>query len=120
DRDARNRFERAVDRHSIGMTREGRRPPVTARHVAQAHGLPLQPRYDLRPYPIDRLGIKARFGQRQPEIVEGLVAMILEGAQGAAKIVASGTEAEFDRLALEPVMEGLGVERARSFVEQAR
>ena len=65
------------------------------------------------------VGIEARLGQREPQVVEGLVAVVLERAQRAAQIVAAGAEAELDRLALEPLLEGLGVEGAGALVEQA-
>ena len=64
-------------------------------------------------------GVEARLGEREAQRVEGLVAVLLERAQGAAEIVAAGAEAELDRLALEPVVEGRGIERAGAFVEQA-
>ncbi len=110
DGDVRNRFERAVDRPAVGMIGEGRRPPLAARHVVRAHGLAPQPRHDLRAHALDRVGVEARLGQGEPQQVEGFVAVLLERAQGAAEIVAAGAEAQLDRLALEPVVEGLAVE----------
>jgi hypothetical protein len=46
--------------------------------------------------------------------------VLLEHPQRAAEIVSARAEAELDRVALEPVMEGRGVVRSGAFVEQAR
>ena len=102
------------------MAGERRCPPVAARHVVGADHLAPQPRHDLRAHALDRVSVEARLGQRKPQIVERFVAVLGKRAQGAAQIVASGAEAELDRLAFEPVVEGIGIEGAGAVVEQAR
>src|SRR6266404_1089133 len=79
-----------------------------------------QPRDDLRAHALDRRSVEARLGEREPQIVEGFVAVFGECAQGAAQIVASGAEAELDRLALQPVVKGIGIEGPGAVVEQTR
>ena len=56
--------------------------------------------------------------ERQPQIVERLVAILRQRAQRAVDVVAVGAVRELDRLAIEPVVEGFGIELARAFVEQ--
>jgi len=120
DGDRRHGFERAAHRLAVGMAGERRCPPVAARHVVGADHLAPQPRHDLRAHALDRVSVEARLGQRKPQIVERFVAVLGKRAQGAAQIVASGAEAELDRLAFEPVVEGIGIEGAGAVVEQAR
>ena len=119
DRDARHRFERPVDRHAIGMTRERGGPPVTARQVVRTHAVAAQPRHDLRADALHRFAIETRLGHGQPQVIEGFVAVVLEGLQGAAQIIASGAEVELDRFGLEARVERRRVERTGSLVEQA-
>ena len=57
-------------------------------------------------------------GQRQPQILERLVAIFRQRAQRAAQRVTVGAEIQLDRLALEPFVEGLGIEVADAVVER--
>ena len=68
---------------------------------------------------LDRRRVEARLAEREPQSVERFVAVFAERAQTAAQIVASDAEAHLDRLALEPVVERIGIERPGAFVEQA-
>ena len=45
--------------------------------------------------------------KREPQQVERLVAVFLQRAQRAAEVIAAGVEAELDRFALQPIVEGL-------------
>jgi hypothetical protein len=92
---------------------------VPARQVVRAHGIALQPGQDLCARAFHRVRIEPRLGQRQPQIVEGLVAIVLEGPQSAAQKVTPRPEVELDGLALEPVLEGRGIVRPGALVEQA-
>ena len=56
--------------------------------------------------------------QREPQQIERLVLVFLERAQRAADMFAAGLEVHLDRLALERLVEGLGVELAGTLVEQ--
>jgi hypothetical protein len=100
--------------------RERRCPPTAVCHVVRAQRLAPQPRHDLRALALHRRGVEARLAQREPQIIERLVAVVLERTHRAAQIVASGAEAHLDRLAFEPVVERGGVVRAGALVEQAR
>src|SRR6516165_10732553 len=101
------------------MPRKGARPPVSARNVVGTGSLPLQPGHYLGAHALDRLGIKARLGQRKAKILEGFVAAFVERAQRAAQLVAPRLEADFDRAALEPIMEFHCVKGAGALIEQA-
>src|SRR6516164_2116437 len=52
-----------------------------------------QARHDLRTLALHRRGVEARLAQREPQIIERLVAVVLERTHRAAQIVASGAEA---------------------------
>ncbi len=71
-----------------------------------------------RAHALDRGAVEARLGQREPEQVERLVLVLGQRPQGAADIVAGRAQLQLDRLALQPVLEGGGVEIAGAFVER--
>ena len=54
------------------------------------------------------------------EQVERLVLVLRQRPQGAADIIAGRAQLQLDRLALQPVLEGVGVEIAGAFVERLR
>ena len=108
------------DRPAIGMAGKGDLPPALAGDIGGARRGAAQRRENLRAVELDVVGIEARRGQRQPQILERLVAIFRQRAQRAAQRVAVGAEIQLDRLALEPFVEGLGIEVAGAFVEQSR
>ena len=59
-----------------------------------------------------------RRGQRRPQQIKGLVLVVAQHAQAAAEGIAAGAEGQLDGAAVEPLMERLGVEIARAFVEE--
>src|SRR5688572_25119247 len=74
---------------------------------------------DLRPDPLDRLGIETRAGQRQFEETRRLVAIGGKGRQRAGETVEASTEGKLDRIFVELGLEGLAVEVAGTLVEKA-
>ncbi len=56
--------------------------------------------------------------QRHPQQVEGLVLVIFQHAQRAAEIVARRSETQIDGAAFETFVEGLGIQIARTFIDQ--
>ena len=76
-------------------------------------------REHLRADALDVGRVETRRGQRQVQEVEGLVLVVLEHPQRAAEIIPGRREAELDGAALEALVEGLGIEIAGAFIEQA-
>src|SRR4029077_13135586 len=62
--------------------------------------------------------IEPRRGQREPQIVERLIAILRQRAKRALNVVAVGAEGELDRLAIEPFVEGFGIKLAGALIEQ--
>src|ERR1700730_12939110 len=100
------------------MIRERGRPPVAACNIARAYRAAPEPLHDLRANAFHRFAVEARLRKRKPEIIERLLAVLLERAQGAAQRIAPGTEAELDGFALEAVMEGHCIKRTCAFIQQ--
>ena len=63
--------------------------------------------------------VEARRVDREAQQFAGAVEMARQRLHPAADVVALGMEGEFDRLLVERLLEGLVVEIARAFVEQA-
>ena len=101
------------------MVREQGGEQPAAGHSLRIFLVPAQTGFDLGADPADRLGIEARLGQRQPEQLEGSIAMFGLRLEGAAEVVAVGVEAEADGQLVEPSLEGLAVQITGAFVEQA-
>ena len=118
--DGGHRFERAAHRPAIGMARKGGRPPALGRHLVGARGLAAQPRHDLLADAIHVDGVEMRFGEPEPQQLGRLVQMGGQRAHRAGGLVAVGREAELDRLRRDALMERLGIEVARAFVDQRR
>ena len=58
--------------------------------------------------------------QRKAQKLESLIAILGEGLERAAEIIAIGIEMQIDRQVFELLVEGNGIVRARAFVEHAR
>src|SRR5271165_1525372 len=101
------------------MSRKGGRPPISARNIVGTDGLASQPGHYLGAHALHRLGIEARLGKGEAEVVKCFVAVFLERAQCAAQMIAPREKAEFDGAAFEPIMEFHGVEGAGALIEQA-
>ena len=76
--------------------------------------------HDLRADAVDRRLVEARRGHRQPEQVECLVLMLRKHAHRPVDAVAGLAEAHFGAGVVEAGLEGVAVEVARAFIEQAR
>ena len=109
-----------LDRPAVGMAGERGFPPA---RLAMSVGLVVcapQHRHDLRAVELDVGRIEARRGERQPQIVEASSRFSVSvrsepriWSRPARKLSSIG-------LALEPLVEGLGIEIAGAFVEQRR
>ncbi len=100
------------------MAGKGHVPPALVGDIAGARRGAAQRRENLRAIELDVVGIEARGGQGEPQILERLVAIFRQCAQCAAQRVTVGAEIQLDRLALEPFMERLGIELADAVVER--
>ncbi len=116
--DARHRFQRALAFAAIGVAGKGGAPPTAAGETVRIGGIAPQARQLLPAHALDRIGIEARLGQRQVQKIEGLVAVLVEGAQRAAEIIAADPEAEVDGVVFQPLVIGLAVEVAGALVDQ--
>ncbi len=118
DRDGRYAVEVAVGLPAIGMIAEGDFEELAARQRGRVRGFAAQARDDLGADALNIGGVEMRRGQRAPQEVEGLVLVVAQHAQAAAEGVAGGAEGELDGAAVEPFVEGLGIEIAGAFVEE--
>ncbi len=100
------------------MTLESGFPPAPVGDIARAGRLAAQRRENLCPINLDIRRIEAGRGQRQPQQIEGVVAILHKRAQRAADLIAIGRKVHLNGFAFEPVREGLGIEPARALVEQ--
>ena len=116
--DARHRFQRALALAAVRMAGERGLPPAAAGETVGIGGVAPQRRQHLPAHALDRVGIEARRAQRQPQQIEGFVAVLVERAQRAVKIVAPDLETELDGVVFQPLVEGLAVEIAGALVEQ--
>src|SRR3546814_13243724 len=76
-----------------------RRPPRSTRtgHPLSLHdALPIYPRQDLAADALDGGGVEARHGERGADQVERRLAVLRQGAQGAAEGIEAGIEAEIE------------------------
>jgi len=69
--------------------------------------LALELRDELGADALDGRSVEPRRIEREPKQIEGLVLVLLEGAQSAANRFAAGVEAEFNGLVLEALLEGV-------------
>src|SRR5262249_25426846 len=118
-RDACHRFQSAAPRAPMGVIRKRRRPPRPAADVVRTGRLALEPRDELRADALDGRSVEPRRIDREPKQLEGFVLVLLEGTQRAANRFSAGIEAEFNGLALEALLEDLGVNIAGAFIERA-
>ena len=100
------------------MARKGRLPPAAASEIIGVRDVAPQDRQFLFANPLDGLGVETRLGQREPQQLEGLVAMFVQRAQRAVKCVAANLKADLDCVVFQPLMKGLAVQLAGAFVEQ--
>ena len=118
--DVRDGFERAVAAAPVGMVGEGGLPPACGwRCCSGWWSRAAAPAIIWARTRSTASASKRGSVERQPQQVEGFVAVLVQHAQRAAEIVAAGAEAQLDRVLLEPLLERLGVEVAGAFVEQA-
>ncbi len=110
--------ERTARRAAIGMIAERQFQKLVVGVPARIGRLPAQRRGQLRAHPFDIGGLKARLGQRQPQQVERLVAVLGQHAQRAAEVIAGRAERQFDRAALHALMEAARVEIAGALIDQ--
>src|SRR5688572_24792228 len=68
---------------------------------------------------LHRLGIEARRAEREPQQLRRLAAIVAQEARAAGEIVEPGREAELDAAIRHAFLEGLRIDVARAFVEQA-
>ncbi len=115
--DALHGIERAKRLAPVRMVGEGDLPPAAAGETAGIGDLAPQRRHFLAAHALQRIGIEARLGQRQPQQIEGLVAMLVKGAQGPMEIIATDAKAQLDGVLLQPLVIGLAVEIAGALVE---
>ena len=120
DIDLRHAFQGAVGLPAIGVVAKGDFQKLAAGERGRIGGVAPQPGNHLRANAFDIVALEMRRCQRHPQQVEGLVPVVLEHAQRAAEIIARRTEAQFDGAAVEALVEGLGIQIARAFVEQPR
>ena len=118
DLDSGDALQGAVARPAIRMILKGDFQQFAAGQRIRIGGFAPQARHDLRANAFDIAALEARRGQRHPEQVEGFVSVIPEHAQRTAEIVPRRTEAQFDGAALETLVERLGIQIARTFIEQ--
>ena len=118
DIDLGNAFQGAVSRPAIGMIAKGNFQKLAAGQRARIGRVAAQAGDDLGANTLDIGGVEMRRCQRHPKQVESLLAGILEHTQRAAEIIPRRTEAELDGAALQPFMEGFGIQIARTLVEQ--
>ncbi len=74
----------------------------------------------MRAVKFDIGGVEARSVERQPQILECLIAILGERAHRAAQGFAIGTEPQLDGLALKAIVKGFGIEIADAVVKQRR
>src|SRR5207253_4726025 len=74
--------------------------------------------YDLAADPLDSARLKPRFGQCQAQQLFDLAQIALQGSQRARELIAAGVELQVGDEVFEPRLEGRGVVRPRTFVEQ--
>ena len=115
--DALHRVGRAVALAAVRVAGESRAPPGVGGQAVGIDQLALPVGQFLAAHALDRVGGKTRLREREPEQVEGLVAVLVERAQRAAEIIARGAKRQFDGVALEPLVESLAVEVAGALVE---
>ena len=118
-RNQRNRFERAVERTSIGMIRKRRAPPQTVADIVRVRGFAPQRRQHLLAIAFDRVGIEARRVEREPQQLEAFVHLVAQDAKRTAEFVALHAKAEFDGGAVHALLKGARIEIAGAFVEQS-
>ena len=111
-------FQRAAGRPAIGMVAEGDFQEFASGKRVRAGGVAAQAGKHLGANPFDVGGIEMRRCQRHPQQVERFVAVVLEHAQRPAERVARRGKGKFDGAALEPFVEGLGIQIARALIEQ--
>ena len=110
---------RAVRRQAIGVAGKDARAPGAARHRRRIVRLVPQLRVHLLAHALERRLVEARRVEAKAQQLAGAVEMAREGAHPPADMVALAMEGDFDRLLVERLLEGLVVEIARAFVEQA-
>jgi hypothetical protein len=113
-------LERAAHRPAIGLAGKSGLEPGQARQVIRILRAAPQARLDLIADPVDRLGIEAWRAQRQPQQLEGTIAILGQRLELTGEAVALGVERQLDRQILELGAKRLAVQLSRSFVEQAR
>ena len=116
--DDRQAFHRSVRRARIGMRAIGLLPEFAARNRDRIGGFAARVGDHLRTHALQRLGVEPRGCQRQLQEAESFVAMLLEHLHRAAQIVARGREGHLDGAALQPFVEGLGIQISRAFVQR--
>ena len=110
---------RAVGRQRIGMAGKDARAPGAAGDRAGLVGLVADLGEQLLAHARRRRLVEARRVDREPQQFAGAVEMARQRLHPSADVVALGMEGELDRLLVERLLEGLVVEIARAFVEQA-
>ncbi len=111
------RLRRAVAGPAIGMVGERLGPPAPVGDLVRVGGAAHELRLRLVADAFERLGVETRRGQRKVEQLHGVIEVGGERPQGAAELIASGREAEMDRLLLDQLLEGARIEVARTLIE---
>ena len=103
----------------IGMGSESRVHPDVAGNCLRILRITLDRKQDLPAHLLERRGIEARLGQREPQEIESAVAIAGQRLQRAAEAVEPGVEGQLHREVVLAGLEGIGVEIAGAFVEHA-
>ena len=118
--DRRHALQRAVGLAGIGMVAEGDLQKLAAgqrRRVGRGPGA--GPTLTWARIRSTSAALEARRGHRLAQQVEGFVPVVLEHPQRAAEVIPRRGKAELDGAAVEPLVEGLGIQFLGSLVEQA-
>ena len=102
------------------MPGEGGAPPAAGGNRVRAGGFALELRQDLQAGALDHVRVETRRRERQSQQRESLVPVLDQGAHRTVQVLARRAEAERYGVLLEPLVERLGIEVARAFVEQVR
>ena len=120
DVDFRHAFQGAIGLPPIGMVAKGDFQELAAGKRCRIGSVAPQTGNHLRAHAFDIGALEMRRRQRHAKQVESLIPVVLEHPQRTAKIVPRRTEAQLNGATVEVLVERLGIQIARAFIDQIR